>query len=371
MIEFVDRKGTNLNKKKLKIVDIVRDVSTGEISELYVEEFRDDSVGLESVGTAITASNLNTIIKSMIESHVHHQLNKTDEEKVEEDAQKLTIDSVVDDDFDLPSVGYNGSTITWSVVSGTAINISLDKAIVVRETSNSVVTLKAEIKNGTTTTTKNFSVTVLAREKTDTERVNDDADAISIPSSVTSSFVLSTLGTNGSTITWSVYSGTGIVVNNEIANVTRAATDSDVTLKAIVEYNTTSVTKYYNVTVLAEEVVEITTDFSPKTFSTSWTQEYGNLRSEILIIASSDLSALYVDVENDDSASINVAVKKNSSNLVRVTVSETSGLNSIFGYTTPVFNFYVHVYLDSDRSVKLGTLTGTVTYHFSSVTPDD
>ena len=160
-------------------------------------------------------------------------------------------------------------------------------------------------------------------------------------------------------------------MNNEIANVTRAATDSDVTLKAIVEYNTTSVTKYYNVTVLAEEVVEITTDFSPKTFSTSWTQEYGNLRSEILTIASSDSSALYVEVENDDSASINVTVKINSSNLVRVTVSETSGLNSIFGYTTPVFNFYVHVYLDSDRSVKLGTLTGTVTYHFSSVTPDD
>ncbi|MBQ8292650.1 MAG: hypothetical protein IJX78_02435 [Bacilli bacterium] len=371
MSEFVDRKGTNLNKKKLKIVDIVRDVSTGEISELYVEEFRDDSVGLESVGTAITAANLNTIIKSMIESEVYHQLNKTDEEKVTEDAQKLTIDTLVDDNFDLPSVGYNGSTITWSVVSGTAINISLSKAIVVRGTSNSVVTLKAVIKNGTATATKNFSVTVLAREKTDTERVNADAEAISVPSSTTSSFTLSTLGTNGSTITWSVYSGTGIVVNNGMAYVTRASTDSDVTLKAIVKYNTTSVTKYYNVTVLAEEVVEVTTDFSPKTFSTSWTQEYGNLRSANLTIGSSDTSALYIDVENDDSASINVVVNTNSSSLVRLTVSETSGLNSLVGYTTPVFTFYVHVYLDNDRSVKLGTLTGTVTYHFSSVTPDD
>lgn len=123
-----------------------------------------------------------------------------------------------------------------------------------------------------------------------------------------------------------------------------------------------------------EEVVEeetVVTDFTPKTFSTSWTQEQGNLRSSNLTIGSSDLSALYVVVENEDSASINVVVNTNSASSVRLTVSETSGLNSLVGYTTPVFTFYVHVYLDSDRSVKLGTLTGTVTYHFSSVTPDD
>ena len=94
---FVDRKSTNLNKKKLKVVEVVRDTTTNEISELYVEESRYDSVGLTSVGTALTADKMNTIIKEMI----IEEFKISDYDRVDKDTGKLSLDEEVTENFPL------------------------------------------------------------------------------------------------------------------------------------------------------------------------------------------------------------------------------------------------------------------------------
>ena len=115
MSQFIDRNGTDLNKKRLKVVQVVRDPSTDEISELYVEEFRNDSAGLIIEGTPLNADNLNSIIRSMMNSGENTQNNKTNAQKLREVVDNLSINMYISNNFTLPSNGEYGTGITWEV----------------------------------------------------------------------------------------------------------------------------------------------------------------------------------------------------------------------------------------------------------------
>lgn len=371
MSEFVDRKGTNLNKRRLKVVQVERDTTTDEISELYVEEFRNDSVGLITEGTPLDAENLTTCIQKIVLTEVYNQLNKTDEGRVNIDSMSINIASTVTSSFTLDSKGDQGSTIRWSVYQGTGISIVGNNAVVTRGFTDSDVVLKATISYNLYSMDKYFQVTVLAKEMTDEERATEDANAISIPNSVIDSFELPSVGLYGSTITWSVYQGTSIEIVGNEAIVTTDIYQRAVKLEASVKYNEAVVTKYFDVMVEAVEEIEKITGFFPNTFSHTFTQTRGTCKKANLTIGSDDTRAIYVEVENANDDFICVTIKTNSSNLVSLLIEETLELNSAVGIDSEVFEFYVHVYLDSDRSEKLGTLTGTITYIGESTSSGD
>ncbi len=367
MNQFIDRNGTNLNKKRLKVVQVVRDASTDEISELYVEEFRNDSAGLIEEGTPLNADNLNSIIRSMMNSGGNTQNNKTNAQKLREVVDNLSINMYISDNFTLPSNGEYGTSIIWEVINGNSIEIYNYTATVIRGDVNAEVTLLATVSiAGETPIEKEFNVIVLAREKTAEDRVEEDLNAIEIPDYVIEDFELPTSGDNGTTISWYIAFGNAIVIEGSTAKVTRTSYDQEVTLIATVKCTGALQQKDFVVTV-AKEVNNTTgVTFSPDIFDTVWQQESGVPKTAQFTIFSSDTTPLYAIVENPNYQSIDVEVITNSSRKIVVKVSEKSGLNQIRDHLPMDYTFYVHIYLDNNREAFVGTLTGNVTYYFLS-----
>lgn len=86
-------------------------------------------------------------------------VEKTDAEKVALDKETLSLPQTTTQDLDLPSLGENGSTITWTS-NNEAIT---DEGVVTRGTSDVKVTLTATLKLNNETETVTFEVTVLAK----------------------------------------------------------------------------------------------------------------------------------------------------------------------------------------------------------------
>ena len=86
-------------------------------------------------------------------------VEKTDAEKVALDKEALSLPQTTTQDLDLPSLGANGSTITWTS-NNEAIT---DEGVVTRGTSDVKVTLTATLKLNNETETVTFEVTVLAK----------------------------------------------------------------------------------------------------------------------------------------------------------------------------------------------------------------
>ena len=170
----------------------------------------------------------------------------------------------------LPSLGANGSTITW--VSSNPSVVSNNGQTVNRPAygqSNATATLTATITNATGTggsasDTKAFTLTVLAIT-TDPDIASVAADKAALVASsiqgtnpdlshITVSLTnpLPSLGTNGSTITW--VSSNTIVVSNNGQTVNRpayGAGDVTVTLTATITKGVQSDTKEFTLTILA------------------------------------------------------------------------------------------------------------------------
>ena len=278
MSKFENRESSTLNYKILDVKSVNRDDS-GEISSMEVEVIRNDTPKEGKEGTPLNDESLNEIINEMI----HDQIYKSDEDKVNEDKEKLTIPLFVTDNFTLPLLGYNHSNITWVVESGKeSISVTFGTATIVLRNQNSEVSLRAVISNGEVTTSKLFNVTILAK---------------------------------------------GAIVPP--------------------------------------------TDFSPKNYIVCWPQTKGTLKSDILIINSNDGTKLYARVVNENSDKIDIKVTTNSSSAIKVKLKEKETLNQMEGYTNLLFDFSIDLYLDSNRTFKIGTLNGSIEYDFESATPED
>ena len=84
----------------------------------------------------------------------------TDADLVQLDKDALELKTSYTDNFTLPAMGANGSTITWAVTEGTAIAIEGAEATVVRGDADATVKLTATIKLNDVTLTKEFTITV-------------------------------------------------------------------------------------------------------------------------------------------------------------------------------------------------------------------
>ena len=119
----------------------------------------------------VTATNFANL-KSEASEEVHQTTDKTEIDRVLADKEALDItfapgDSIssVTQDFTLPTVGANTTTITWAVKSGTGITLSgnTGKTAVVTpsSTGNEVVVLTATISTGSLSDSKDFTVRVV------------------------------------------------------------------------------------------------------------------------------------------------------------------------------------------------------------------
>lgn len=194
-----------------------------------------------------------------------------------------------------------------------------------------------------------------------------DLRELNVNSVITDELILPKVGNYGSQISWEVVSGSAIVLNDLAeATIYQSDVNSHVTLKATLTYMGLTDTKSFDVVVRAKEV-----PFLPKLYNQSWNQNRGTLQTSFFNIVSQSGDALYAEIENVYSEYLNVTIVNNSTSFIRININETSYLNNISDYSTAEFNFKIHLYLDSNRYEEIGVLPCTITYHFSSVSPDD
>ena len=143
--------------------------------------------------------------------------------------------------LDLPTIGSNGTAISWVSTSAAVIDVD---GVVVRPAAgqgNADVTLTATISRGTASETREFFLTV-TEELSDAESVVADAiwltwarirGANTLRSNVTNNLQLPTIGLNASTITWSS-SDTDIVADDGFVMPPRFLDYVEVTLTAYI-----------------------------------------------------------------------------------------------------------------------------------------
>ena len=165
--------------------------------------------------------------------------------------------SAVTENLTLPTVGDNGSTITWRTNNPSVIEVD---GTVHRDIDSNRATLTATITYGDAFEAKQFSIVVLGTE-TDEDRVASDKETLTLgdTSAVKGNLTLPTVGAKGTTITWAT-SDASVITNTGV--VTRGDADKTVTLTATIKYNNVTATKTFTVTVPKKVVVEGTVDFS-------------------------------------------------------------------------------------------------------------
>ena len=194
-----------------------------------------------------------------------------------------------------------------------------------------------------------------------------DVQALNIKSEIIDELILPKVGTYDSQISWEVLSGTAIVLNDSgEATIIQGDLDSHVTLKATLTNMGFTDTKTFDVVVIKKD-----DPFIPDRYEKIWTQKRGTLQSTSFIISSQLQVPLYAEIENDYSEYLNVTINSNGTTLIKIKINETSYLNNISDYSKVVFNFKVHLYLNSNISEEVGVLPCTITYNFSSISPDD
>src|SRR5690554_5242514 len=185
----------------------------------------------------------------------------TDQEKVDEAKEALTIDEEVTADFELPLEGLNGTTITWES-DDNAIEINGKNATVTRGTEDVTVTLTATITLNDATATKTFEVTVKAEEVIviDLEAI---VESIAITfaeendkDNVTANLVLPNDDVQGVTITWAS-DNEAIKVEGSTGVVKRSLLDVTVTLTVTATLDDESKTATHVVVVKGIEATDI------------------------------------------------------------------------------------------------------------------
>ena len=169
MNQFVNRNGTNLNKKRLKVVQVIKDVNTDEITELYVEEYRADTVDQNNFGTPLNAENLNQIIQNMIDEKLEqHNLiegsNSNNNETVTEpydfepknySNNWLQYEGSLNDDL-ITIQSSNGQNLYAEIINNYSSSIYVD---IIQNNSNIIKVLVQETNtlNAASGSTSNFN----------------------------------------------------------------------------------------------------------------------------------------------------------------------------------------------------------------------
>jgi len=233
----------------------------------------------------------------------------TDKIKRDRDALDLGDLSAVTENLTLPTIGANGSTISWA--SNNEAVVGAD-GTVHRDLDDATATLTATLSlEGAENLTKPFEVTVLGNI-TPEQKVAFDKEALDLgdTSAVKANITLPTVGSvRNSTITWAT-SDASVITNKGV--ITRGDDDATATLTATIAQGTEATdTKTFTVTVKAKPkylaVEELTSgnDFST-VFSGSGTQLAGG--SYTLQNVSNSITSMAVEEKTAVSQAISSGV---------------------------------------------------------------
>ena len=278
----------------------------------------------------------------------------TDLEKASLDRNNISIQSVAEDDFYLPTRGTYGSEISWGSSDNSVISISGAIATVFKQNEDVEVTLTATITLGSESLTKDFNVTVKAI--TDEERVNKDTEKLNILKSTTESFALLTNGTYGSTISWSSSDNSVISISGSYASVTRSYSNEYITLTATITLGSESLTKDFNVTVqaLEEPEPEPTVTYTINNQYLMWSYDSSSLLSGTMEVEFTNGSG---SVEVTAPSHIDVIVTGNKTTTVTITISENSKPDLTLN---TIFDIVLRIYDNEDN--LLGNELGQISY---------
>lgn len=161
----------------------------------------------------------------------------------------------------LPTSGAEGSTIIWSSDSGAIATDGQVTRPAIGE-PNQIVHLTATLTKGSLSSTKSFTLTVIASEMSDSDIVANDIvnltfDSIksnnSIESEITSNLNLINSGENESQISWASSQIGTIAINGSVIRPAFGESDVSVTLTATVTKGSVSDSKTFSLIVLAKE----------------------------------------------------------------------------------------------------------------------
>jgi hypothetical protein len=221
------------------------------------------SIGSSDAVVVLTAIISNSGITEVKTFQVTVKAQLTDLQKVAADKAALAVGFQTGDNassvthaLTLPTIGANGSSITW--MSSNPTLISIDGKTVNRPvygTGDGTVILTAIINSNGISDAKTFTV-IVKQQLTDAQKVAADKAALAIgfsqsdtQYSVTSALSLPTIGWNGTTIVW--ISGNNSIVSDDGKTVVRptGTADVQVTLTAIIMSNGSVDTKGFTVTI--------------------------------------------------------------------------------------------------------------------------
>lgn len=163
MSEFKDRQAPNLNRKKYIIEDdTIERNECGEIVSFVAEEIRYDTPYLNNEGTPLNAETLTKIINDMIDIKINDTIDLvlSNKDKLNFDLNKIYLPSETIKNFELPLKGYLNTIYSWSILSGNAIEINGNLAIIKRSANTQVVELELNAQNGDQKLNKTYLVNI-------------------------------------------------------------------------------------------------------------------------------------------------------------------------------------------------------------------
>lgn len=344
MSEFINRVGSNLNKREFQVTEIVRD-NLGEIVTIKANMLRSDDSVITTEGTELNKESLTSIIESMIDGAIN-ELRSVPTSVVDLDKNNLILADSITEGCTLPSVGVNGSNITWIVVSPSTVSIS-DNVVSLSGGESVEATLRATISKNGCSETKDFTVTV---EK-DEDIIDIDRNNLVIPLVLTSNVTLPTSGINGSSISWSVV-GQGLVLQNNTLVVTRTTSNQSATVQATLTKDTQTRLKTFNVIVLS--LYNITEEKHGFYLNNN---DYNYIN---FTITSTDNNYFYIHITDYDENYLIVTYDTTYKTSHVFNVCESLALRELT--TKPnVLSFKIKIYL-KDTSVCVDEITKNITY---------
>lgn len=344
MSEFINRVGSNLNKREFQVTEIVRD-NLGEIVTIKANMLRSDDSVITTEGTELNKESLTSIIESMIDGAIN-ELRSVPTSVVDLDKNNLILADSITEGCTLPSVGVNGSNITWIVVSPSTVSIS-DNVVSLLGGESVEATLRATISKNGCSETKDFTVTV---EK-DEDIIDIDRNNLVIPLVLTSNVTLPTSGINGSSISWSVV-GQGLVLQNNTLVVTRTTSNQSATVQATLTKDTQTRLKTFNVIVLS--LYNITEEKHGFYLNNN---DYNYIN---FTITSTDNNYFYIHITDYDENYLIVTYDTTYKTSHVFNVCESLALRELT--TKPnVLSFKIKIYL-KDTSVCVDEITKNITY---------
>ena len=177
-----------------------------------------------------------------------------------------TSESAVTSELTLSTSGDYSTTISWASSDVSLIEVSSDNqnGTVKRPayaSGDGSVTLTATISRNSTSEQKTFSLTVTKLDQTDTEAVTSAKsnlvfdtikNANTAESSIQTDLVLSTSGTDGTTINWASDSESVIATDGTVTRPAAASSDASVRLTATISKGSYSDVVFFDLTVLKQ-----------------------------------------------------------------------------------------------------------------------